>query len=375
MTFDPGAKAAPQGARLAFPEGALSIDGNPRSPREPWIDTLRGIGIVAVAAGHVVSGPALVAAIFLFHMPLFFLIGGWLHRTDESPGDYFRSRAFSLLLPYGCYLLILWPLELLAAFPDQAWTGAWLLRALVKPMLLGGPLLKGYAAVFWFVTCYFLTQQLIHHLLRNYSPRACAFILAAMLAAAYGQAALMPRAWLPWSMHTVLFAAPIYFIGHCIRGQDFRRLIAPWPLWLAAGVGAMALAVLQPGNTLDMKYAVYGVPLLTLVSSLIVTGLLARCALLLHKVHLGAAMILAAGLSSLGRASMTIMFLHQPVQLALWKLCGVAAEMPRIAAALLLPYLLHQGLERLAIGRRLLLGRRAPRTPWWLRATDGGGRL
>ena len=56
------------------------------SKRVEWIDVAKGVGIVLVSFGHLRNGdgesvwlPALDApidAIYLFHMPLFFLLGG-----------------------------------------------------------------------------------------------------------------------------------------------------------------------------------------------------------------------------------------------------------------------------------------------------------
>lgn len=325
--------------------------------RIAWVDVLRGIGILAVIAGHIVADPAVVAGIFLFHMPLFFLVGGYLHRPETPGMDLLRSRAAALLLPYICYLLILWPLELLAAFPNQAWTEPWLLHALVKPMLLGGPLLKGYAAVFWFVTCYFLTQQLVHLLLKYQPPRRRIALLAVMLAAAYLQAALWPAAWLPWSAHTVLFTAPLYYLGYCAQRVDLIRLL---PLFGIGAVVALALAVQPPGNTLDLKYGIYGVPLLTVFGAMMVVGLLAGLARFVQPLFIGD--ILAA----LGRASLTLMFLHQPIQLGLRHYFGVESELQRFVAALLLACAAHVVLGRLGIGRRLFLGRAAsPRALQW----------
>lgn len=39
-----------------------------------WIDNVKGIGILLVIAGHILSG-AISDIIFIFHMPLFFLFG------------------------------------------------------------------------------------------------------------------------------------------------------------------------------------------------------------------------------------------------------------------------------------------------------------
>lgn len=316
--------------------------------REPWIDVVKGLGIVAVVVGHVTFNHALVTQIFMFHMPLFFALGGYLHDAARPQRAYALAKARSLLVPYACFLLVLWPLELLFAVPAGAAGGRWTWALLGAPMLFGGRLLTGFAGVFWFVTCYFLTQQLAHCMLRRLSPRACAGVAAAMLALAYALAGAWPHWSLPWSAEVVLFAAPVYLLGHAARGLPLERWTAPLLLLVA---GALLLNVLGAGNTLDLKAGDDGLPLITLASALAVTALLA---VLARRIH---ASLAGRALAALGAASMTIMFLHQFVQLMVAKQLGVMQAPARIVAALAVCYGAHQLLKASPWSARLLLGR------------------
>lgn len=311
-------------------------------PRQAWIDVLKGIGILAVVVGHITFNRALVAQIFMFHMPLFFLAGGWLHDTRAPQWTYMKAKARSLLLPYACFVLILWPLELLMSVPRESigWT------TLAVPMLLGGRMLTGAAGVLWFVTCYFLTQQLVHFLLRRFALPACGAIGAAMLACAYW----LPAWPLPWCADVVLFSAPLYLAGYAARSLELNRWTA---LWLMLALGAVLLNVAGFANTFDLKAGAYGLPLVTLASALATVALLA---VLAQRMAAGMA---GRVLAALGGASMTIMFVHQLVQLAMAKQLGVTQAAPRIAGALLACYLLHQLLNGWPTGARLFLGRRA----------------
>lgn len=317
--------------------------------RQTWIDVLKGIGILAVVVGHITFNKTAVAQIFMFHMPLFFLAGGWLHDASTPQRAFLASKARSLLLPYACYLVILWPLELMMSVPADAAGGRWTWTLLAEPMLLGGRSLNGAAGVLWFVTSYFLTQQLVHFLLRRFALPVCGALGAAMLAAAYLGARLFPGWSLPWGADTVLFAAPLYLIGYCARNVELRRWSA---LWLALTVAAVALNVAGFPNTLDLKFGVYGLPLVTLASALAVVALLA---VLAQRIEAG---ITGRVLAALGGASMTIMFLHQLVQLAIAKQLGIMQAAPRIAGALAVCYLVHQMLNAWPAAARLFLGRR-----------------
>ena len=317
--------------------------------RQPWIDVLKGIGILAVVVGHITFNRTLAAQIFMFHMPLFFLVGGWLHDAATPQRAYMAAKARSLLLPYACFLVILWPLELMLAVPDQAGGGRWSWPLLVAPMLFGGQLLTGFAGVFWFVTCYFLTQQLVHFLLRRLPPPACAAACALMLAGAYLLASQWPHWSLPWDAQVVLFGAPLYLIGYAVRDVE----LAGWtPLCLLLTLGALLLNAAGAGNTLDLKYGDFGLPVVTLASALAAVALLAVLARRIQASMAGRA------LAALGGASMTIMFLHQFVQLLMAKKLGVMQAPARIAVALLLCYLAHLLLSASPLAARLFLGRR-----------------
>ncbi len=326
--------------------------------RQRWIDVLKGLGIISVVVGHITYNQLLVKTIFMFHMPLFFLLGGWLHNTDIPQRAYLKAKTLSLLVPYLSFLVILWPLELMIAFPDQPWTGAWIFTALIKPMFVGGQLLTGFAAVFWFVTCYFLTQQLMHFLLRRYALPRCALMCGVMLMCAYLNALLLPQWWLPWSANIVLIAAPIYFIGYWARCRDIAGEISRFmPVFALVALTAVALNVFGIRNSFDMKQVDYGIPVVTLVSAIAWAAVLAVMARRLQSNTVG------RGLAAIGGASMTIMFLHQFVQLMMAKKFGIPQALPRVVVALLACYLMHELLKTSPVIARFFLGLQAPQKP------------
>ena len=72
--------------------------------REVWIDVTKGIGIIAVVFGHVFPSHA----VFLWHMPLFFVLAGWNYYAVDT-GQYIIKLTRRLLLPYFvCLSVCLW---------------------------------------------------------------------------------------------------------------------------------------------------------------------------------------------------------------------------------------------------------------------------
>ena len=64
-----------------------------------YIDIIKGIAIILVIMGHVLSDPSLLRnAIYTFHMPLFFIISGYFLKFKSE--NAFRKNFRSLLVPY-----------------------------------------------------------------------------------------------------------------------------------------------------------------------------------------------------------------------------------------------------------------------------------
>ena len=74
-----------------------------------WIDSLKGLAIILVVLGHNTGGENDAYHFFYtFHMPLFFLISGFLF-SMKPPLEYLERSFRHLMVPYiaflGCYAL------------------------------------------------------------------------------------------------------------------------------------------------------------------------------------------------------------------------------------------------------------------------------
>lgn len=82
--------------------------------RLDYIDVAKGIGISLVVLGHTTisissgMGKFVHDFIQLFHMPLFFLISGYLynHKLDQSIWDYSKRKLYSLGVPFLIFWII-----------------------------------------------------------------------------------------------------------------------------------------------------------------------------------------------------------------------------------------------------------------------------
>ena len=127
--------------------------------RQNFFDVLKGIGIVYVFLGHeLLYGSLGFSTIFLFHMPLFFLIGGYFFDADSIGDARMLGRRYlrNLLMPSLVFLGI--------AAANSAAYGVLVAAdhaenvARLKSFLRGQPYLLGSL---WFVVCIFWSQSVV----------------------------------------------------------------------------------------------------------------------------------------------------------------------------------------------------------------------
>ncbi len=79
--------------------------------RKTWIDAAKGFGILLVILGHTFNVNSLLCKfIYSFHMPIFFIIAGYLFNSkkycDMKIVEYIKIKAKSYLLPYFIYSFV-----------------------------------------------------------------------------------------------------------------------------------------------------------------------------------------------------------------------------------------------------------------------------
>lgn len=310
--------------------------------RTKYIDVMKGIGILTVVAGHVYSG-LLRDLIFMFHMPLFFFIAGFLYKEGYAFKQLCLKKSLHLLIPYLTFLVILYPVELLLHYnPAQG-----LFIILIKP-IVGGRALKGAVGVFWFVTCLFLVQITMQPLLSRLSTKFASTIMIAFLVISYLNSLLFPNFWLPFNANVIFAAAPFFFFGYIYKQKTFN---VNFIFILLVAFGGGLLLFLGYENTYDMKYANYGIPFITFISSLSFILLFRITAKAISGFN-----AISAPLGVLGKSSMVIMFLHQPLQMALRESIIFGNPSIRFLLAVSGSFLVYAVASRFRFGRLFLTG-------------------
>lgn len=311
-----------------------------------WLDAARGAGIVLVVAGHSFNDPAIRTPIFLFHMPLFFMLAGYTMKA-ESLGTQLSKRIPSLLVPYVCFFVVVTLADIALAYAlDRPTSLNWRDPfGALETALYGGQMLKGSYAVFWFITCLFLAQLAFGWLLKAI-PRLAdwrwAIVLAVCIGVSYMADRLSPS---PWNVALAPTAMIFLYAGQALR-QYGARLTLPIDL-AAIALAAAALAFAEP---LDIKYAKFGTPGLSLAGALAISYVFVRLMQIVAR-----APYLADVLVWLGQASLTVMFLHMAIIFHFHAMLGPLAA---FLLATAVPLAFYPLIRLNGTARRLLLGGR-----------------
>ena len=86
----------------------LSFYKDKMENRIDWIDVAKGIAIILVVAGHVGYPIMGKAAIYSFHMPLFFMASGFVlfRHPEHSIKELFIRLIRGIIVPYVCFNIV-----------------------------------------------------------------------------------------------------------------------------------------------------------------------------------------------------------------------------------------------------------------------------
>ena len=287
-------RGADRGAVRAAPAAARGRQ------RLLWVDALKGLGMIAVVAGHVWTRGPVRDAIYAVHMPLFFLLSGYT-ASAVSWRACLPRLARGLLLPFACFSVLLLGADFLIEglrgmrpiFPN------W--RAGAEALLFATATLRGPFTIFWFIPCLFVARLVWSAATGGgRRPDSPAMLAGVALLVALALVAPSHGGRSPFGLLAVPGALLFLWLGAL-----WRLRMPVERAWGAKGlvVAAFALATLPWLPPLNMKQGDLGWPLVSLVGAAAVTMALA---LALHRTPPPALRPLVA----IGRASLVIMYVH-----------------------------------------------------------------
>jgi fucose 4-O-acetylase-like acetyltransferase len=310
--------------------------------RVEWVDAAKGVGILLVIAGHDWWKPGLVHhMIYAFHMPLFFLLSGYMVKPQPT-GPLILRQVQTLLVPYAAFSLLLIATDMTVegirgARPIFSSVGEGVWAILFRTETLRGPF-----TILWFIPCLFFAR-IAWNVVAVRWPDATDWrwpvLVALVMVAAHWVTERTVAS--PMGLIAVPAAFAMYWVG------QLWRVRPPGTLMLVLLV-PLALAVLFWLPAVNLKPGDFGMPFFSLAGAAAVSILLC-----LGIERLPAAVVNL--LAQLGRASLVIMYVH----VAFIHYCAPYVGKPLLfVIALAGSLMMHAAASATRPGRMVLLGAR-----------------
>ena len=228
------------------------IKQNNKTDRILFIDIAKFYGLVLVYYGHIVEQVMYqynhaafyhFKFIYSFHMPLFFLLAGYIFKDERlALGSFLKQRFASRFIPLIFFnvLLILLTLVFTAGVSFVDLTSAKGYEQGIMATLLGFPVFNGPT---WFLFCLF-TVEIIHFFVSPYLTTikkilivAACFYFGGWLLNSKVQIFGFPRMIAFWFIHEAVVVYAFYLLGIALRKWGYFERT---PSLFYAGVGSVA---------------------------------------------------------------------------------------------------------------------------------------
>ncbi|MFA4884780.1 MAG: acyltransferase family protein [Desulfotomaculaceae bacterium] len=281
--------------------------------RQPWLDIAKGIGITAVVLGH--SGSSIAYYLYWFHMPLFFIISGYLFKPHEdwaTLSNWLYKRTCQLLIPYLSFLIIIVTVEFYLG--NRCFDAYKVASSFSLNFFPGGKFIGGFYTTFWFITCLYVTQlifALLHKSIKSHGW--CLIIIAAAYLLAHYESAIADTHPLkiPWDIDVALLTLSYYAFGFYAKKMIKHVHAAVSTLSVAFSIGLLICGLFGLFSySINIKYGTCSHLLMDLVIPIVMSVALLsisqKCSHLTGNVF-----------AILGKYSLPVMYLHLPVNIIL----------------------------------------------------------
>lgn len=246
--------------------------------RIEWIDLVRGFGILLVIFGHASIEEHFSLWLHAFHMPLFFVVSGYLYSENRKGTTlgYIGRKAKAQLLPYavwGILTYLLW----LFLYRGQEQD---LLSPLLSLLWINSTGLK-ISGVFWFLTALFIASVLFDLILRHVKNRIVQGIILCALAIV---GCLFRRVFdrqLPWSMLSAFVGMGFMYLGYQFKAHENNAVVArlnslKWYVLLPVFAAVTVLIFLN--GEVNMRRSLYQIVPLFWLNAALMVWLIFLCA-------------------------------------------------------------------------------------------------
>lgn len=202
--------------------------------RLQFLDVTRGFALLLVMIGHCISKDSFLHHfLFTFHVPLFFVISGYVYRYKERA---YVKDFWQLAVPYGVVVFfVIVSTKIMGGTPYYA-----SMRDVLRSALFGCGVkhddISLIGAIWFFPTMYFARRYMDFIFVTVKKEMHRAFLVATFVLAAIGLA--KEKVWLPLNVDVAMVAVLFMYVGYLLREKSFRlnieTVMVAFCLWFAS---------------------------------------------------------------------------------------------------------------------------------------------
>lgn len=278
--------------------------------RNKKLDFIKGLLMILVVIGHYDNGK-IHDFIYLFHMPAFFIISGYLLNDSKLKSKkYLNQKIFDLILPYFMYLTLDF------FFAKRNFT----IKELIKS-IWGGRLNNG---TYWYITCYCFALVIFSYAINRLKKIEVQifilflFLIAFVESVFINEIPFLMKPGIPWNLDVSFIAVFYIAIGYYgkkiindfFENKEIKNNII-LSFCLISGFVFVYLNIVNPKIEFyfDMKAVRYSNLFLDAFVPLIFFGVLIFASNIISKYLLH----IFIAVAKIGRKTIPIMFLHVPL--------------------------------------------------------------
>ena len=310
--------------------------------RNPTFDIMKGIGILAVIIGHCSIPTLFRTFIFSWHMPLFFILGGFLYKETTSTLMIAKS-ARGLLLPYLCTCLVMSGLNYV--FPYESSIHYHTITSIfIGSGSTSNPIMGDYfVGALWFLLALFWCRTIYNYIsinIKNFMEKLIVIIILTILSIIISKYIFIPTDFLQG-----VAALPFYFVGNITKQNRIPQL--SFIVLFVTIIFAIVSLLLPPVGMVRNNYPCYPINFVTAI-------LLTLCIYHISYIISNKNEYISAFFAFIGKISILILCIHiveldyDPIPNLILKLnisiygSLILIVLFRIVSVLLVSYLLYK---------------------------------
>jgi len=224
-----------------------------------WIDYAKFIGIYLVIIGHTPLNSSIINFIYTFHMPLFFLISGYLHKQFSI--GVIKHNIKSLLIPYILLYIIYWIYPILKSI----FTYTFSIQDIILKPFWGMCIGNGYSGSFYtifIVSLYFLIALFWMRIMYHYFSYLSATLKILIIFSCF--LFIYVRQLFHWdfyfSIDCAIMAFPFYALGGYLKLKQISisELNKRKKIFLFFACLCTTLIACKENGRTDINHCIYG---------------------------------------------------------------------------------------------------------------------